>query len=124
MDHQDWTPVVLKKPVKTVQKEQVVRQSGNSGSGSQLSKNVREEFDPEKIKPVKKADFPLAQAIKNARATKNITQKDLDKQCQFPANTINSYESQTAVIVPAQLVKMERVLGCKLPRNKNKVIVE
>ena len=45
-----------------------------------------------------------------------VTQKDLDKKCNFPPNTVRDYENGSANVVPAQLNILARVLGVQLKR--------
>jgi len=45
-----------------------------------------------------------------------VSQKDLDKKCNFPQNTIRDYENGTANVVPAQLNILSKILGVQLKR--------
>ena len=73
-----------------------------------------DDFDIEKIKI---ADRELARAIQMARISKNMSQEDLNKQCNFPKNTIKDYENCVACVNTQQLNKLNFILGVVLPRN-------
>ena len=118
VDEQDWTPVGWDKKKDAVKKESVVRPSVNPQGSGQLTKNVREEFDPSKIEAPLKSDLTLGQAIQKARTALGFTQDKLNKDCMFPANTVKTYENGSAVVSPEQINKMEKVLRVKLPRPK------
>ena len=62
----------------------------------------------------------LGQAIQSGRTAKKMSQSDLDKKCNFPANTVKNYESGKAIVKPSDITKMEHELGVKLPRPKAK----
>lgn len=46
----------------------------------------------------------------------NVTQKDLDKKCNFPPNTVRDYENGSANVIPKQLTVLSQVLGVQLKR--------
>jgi len=48
------------------------------------------------------------------RAAMKKSQVELNQMCQFPANTVNAIESGKLIPNPSQLIKLNRVLGCKL----------
>eukprot|EP00286_Rhodomonas_abbreviata_P027127 CAMPEP_0181303816 /NCGR_PEP_ID=MMETSP1101-20121128/8778_1 /TAXON_ID=46948 /ORGANISM="Rhodomonas abbreviata, Strain Caron Lab Isolate" /LENGTH=69 /DNA_ID=CAMNT_0023409451 /DNA_START=9 /DNA_END=218 /DNA_ORIENTATION=+ len=57
-------------------------------------------------------------ALAQARQAKNLTQKDLAARLMIPTKTIQEYESGKAIPNNALVARMERNLGCKLPRSK------
>lgn len=60
----------------------------------------------------------LSRQIQQARCAKNppLSQKDLDKKCNFPSNTVRDYENGTATVIPDQLNILSRELGVQLKR--------
>ena len=68
-----------------------------------------------------KVDKSLSKAIMQARMSKKWTQKDLGTKINEKPQIIGEYESGKAIPNGALIAKMERALGCKLPRpNKSK----
>jgi len=101
MSTQDWTTIVLNKPVKL----------------------------PEVTKPKPKEDVPLMEvtvelkvAMQQARVAKGMSQKDLANKMCVPTQVIHSYENGKAIPNNAFIARMETFLGAKLPRIKKKVI--
>jgi putative transcription factor len=97
---QDWTTIVLNKPVKL----------------------------PETTKPKPKEDVPLMEvtvelkvAMQQARLAKGLSQKDLANKMCVPAQVIHSYENGKAIPNNAFIARMETFLGTRLPRIKKKM---
>eukprot|EP00978_Attheya_sp_CCMP212_P021244 scaffold61840_cov35-Attheya_sp.AAC.1 len=63
-----------------------------------------------------KVDKSLSKAIMQARTAKKMTQKDLATAVNEKPQVIAEYESGKAIPNGAIIVKIERKLGCKLPR--------
>jgi putative transcription factor len=63
-----------------------------------------------------KVDKSLSKAIMQARTAKKMTQKDLATAINEKPQVIAEYESGKAIPNGAIIVKIERKLGCKLPR--------
>merc|ERR1712154_660474 len=63
-----------------------------------------------------KVDKSLSKAIMQARTAKKMTQKDLATAINEKPQVIAEYESGKAIPNPQIISKMERKLGCKLPR--------
>jgi putative transcription factor len=61
-------------------------------------------------------DKSLSKAIMQARTAKKMTQKDLATAINEKPQLVAEYESGKAVPNPQIITKMERKLGCKLPR--------
>jgi putative transcription factor len=61
-------------------------------------------------------DFKVS--LQKARQAKNMTQKALASAINEKPSVINEYESGKAVPNGQLISKMERALGCKLPRTK------
>ena len=68
-----------------------------------------------------KVDKSLSQAIMQARMALKMSQKDLATKINEKPQIVGEYESGKAIPNPQIIVKIERALGCKLPRpNKPK----
>jgi ribosome-binding protein aMBF1 (putative translation factor) len=76
-----------------------------------------DDYDTDDIKKIKIADRELSRAIQMARINKNMTQEDLNNECNFPKNTIKDYENCVARVNTQQLNKLNLILGVVLPRN-------
>jgi len=119
---QDWEPVVIK-TTKTKNQEMKAgnfetvkkKDAGNSNKQSVvLNQNQANDYD--NIGSIPKTTLSLRDAIQNARKALNLKQSDVDKACNFPANTVQTYENGSAIFKIADILKMEKVLKVKLPR--------
>lgn len=63
-------------------------------------------------------DKDLRLAIMKGRTAKGLTQKQLAQNLNMQPAIINEYESGKAIPNNAIIAKIERALGCKLPRAK------
>ena len=61
-------------------------------------------------------DFKMA--LQKARAQRGMSQKDLATRVNEKQGVIADYESGRAIPNPGIISKIERVLGCHLPRPK------
>jgi len=121
--HQDWKPVVFKKtkPLNeqeasrrgliTAQKKDVSNKSSNGDN--KLQRKVNETETDKLPRPTRN----LAQQIQRARIDKSITQKNLDKMCNFKPHTVAGYENCTCVVKQNELNSLSKALGLTL-RNK------
>ena len=75
------------------------------------------ETDNESTKHVR-VNRDLSKAIAAARQAKSLTQKELATQLNVKPTMIRDYENGSAIPNPQFIVKIERKLGCKLPRSK------
>jgi DNA-binding transcriptional regulator YiaG len=80
-------------------------------AGAQAAKKAADETIPSMPNEVK-------QAIMKARMAKKMTQKQLAQALNEQASVIQKYEQGKQVPTNAQLAKIEKVLGTKLPRIK------
>ncbi len=126
-NQQDWEPVILrKKPVPGKGNTEIVSKNAtNKHSTQSVSGKAANDFDPEHIVAPVTSNIDIGKAIASGRSAKMITkngeekpmtQTDLDHACNFPLNTIKTYENGTAVLNRENLTKIERVLGIKIPR--------
>lgn len=67
-----------------------------------------------------KVDRSLSKAIQQARQAKKMTQKELATAINEKPQVIAQYENGKAIPNGQIIVKIERKLGCKLPRAKKK----
>ena len=65
---------------------------------------------------IAKVDKSLSKAIMQARTAKNLTQKELATAINEKPQVVAEYESGKAIPNPQIISKLERKLGCKLPR--------
>jgi putative transcription factor len=77
--------------------------------------NARKIEESEELKHAK-VDKDLSKAIMQARMAKKMTQKDLATKINEKPQVVGEYESGKAIPNGQIIVKMERVLGVKLPR--------
>jgi len=68
-----------------------------------------------------KVDKSLSKAIMQARTAKKMTQKELATAINEKPQIVAEYENGKAIPNGAIIVKIERKLGCKLPRPGKKV---
>ena len=103
MDHQDWEPVILRKPVTVIHKPKP--------RGPKPLEDG-EEFNVAKVSP------ELKKALQQARVANKMSQKQLATLLNVPVQEITKYE--TGKIIPNNqfISRMERALGTKLPRCK------
>ena len=69
-----------------------------------------------------KVDKSLSKAIMQARTAKKMTQKELATKINEKPQVIGEYESGKAIPNPQLISKIERALGCKLPRPGKKPV--
>lgn len=67
-----------------------------------------------------KVDLSLSKSIMQARTAKKMTQKELATAINEKPQVIAEYESGKAIPNPQIITKIERALGCKLPRPAKK----
>uniref|UniRef100_A0A7S0VNU5 HTH cro/C1-type domain-containing protein n=1 Tax=Hemiselmis tepida TaxID=464990 RepID=A0A7S0VNU5_9CRYP len=117
---QDWEPVVLRKnPTSGGGGAGAGPKGGSSkqtGAGVDIRKLEDEEGEGSMKLPTVSMDLRLA--IAQARQAKGLSQKDLATKLMIPAKTIQDYEAGKAIPNNALIAKIERALGCKLPRQK------
>mmetsp|Transcript_35211 Transcript_35211/g.69024 ORF Transcript_35211/g.69024 Transcript_35211/m.69024 type:complete len:125 (+) Transcript_35211:55-429(+) len=115
---QDWEPVVLRKNTPAAGAKGGSGAKGGTskqtGAGVDIRKLEDEEGDGSMKLPTVSMDLRLA--IGQARQAKGLSQKDLASKLMIPAKTIQDYEAGKAIPNNALIAKIERTLGCKLPR--------
>ena len=116
---QDWEPVVLRKTPAGGGGGGGAKKGGVSkqtAAGVDIRKLEAEDDDAPMKLPTVSKDLRLA--IGQARQAKGMSQKDLATKLMIPAKTIQDYESGKAIPNNQLIAKIERTLGCKLPRSK------
>jgi len=91
----------------------------NNSAHSSASINARKLEESEDLKHAK-VDKSLSKAIMQARIAKKKTQKEIATQINEKVQVVQEYESGKAIPNGAIIVKIERALGCKLPRPQKK----
>jgi len=89
--------------------------AGGNASAHSASSNARKIEESDDLK-IQKVDRSLSKAIQQARTAKKMTQKELATKINEKPQVIGEYESGKAVPNGQIIVKIERALGCKLPR--------
>lgn len=110
MQHQDWEPVVVRSKCTS---SIGVKPGAKVSTGVQAIRKIEEAPIPTKPQMLTgKSRSEMAQA----RVAKGWTQKQLDMNGQFPANSCNAWEAGKLCPTGPQLQKLHRVLGIKLER--------
>lgn len=103
MNHQDWNSVIMNKTSKNVK-------------NNETSKHISQKVPDEETKM--EAPSKLGQLICQMRTTKNKTQKVFAGELGISPQVLSRWETNKEVPTNADLAKIERLLGIKLPRNK------
>ena len=124
MNYQNWESTVLGNNKKTTAKDlknktlvdktvQSVKKP--SGSGNMDGKHLHKILESESME-VPHITTELRQAISKGRMAKEWKQKDLALAVGVKESIVSGYESGKLVPENAVIAKMEKALGCKLPR--------
>merc|ERR1712003_83756 len=89
--------------------------SSNASAHSATTMSARKLEETEELKH-NKVDKSLSKAIMQARTAKKLTQKELATAINEKPQVVALYENGKAIPSGAIIVKVERKLGCKLPR--------
>jgi ribosome-binding protein aMBF1 (putative translation factor) len=121
---QDWTPVVVRK-IKTrveqirsgeVQAVKKIETKTNTQTHSDI--NLRKLDEADNIVKLPEISRDLANAIRDARLIKKLTQDQLNKQCGFPINTVGNYEKCIGLPNSQYINMLSRKLGVQLKNTK------
>lgn len=104
MNHQDWTPVIMNK----TKPKSPVKHSGPSEEAIRMRKIEEEDY------VIPKLSVALQQQIRDGRANKGWTQKDLAAHLNLKVSVINGYESGSVVPDHSTLQRLSRALGIPL----------
>ncbi len=115
MDGQDWTPVIVGK------KSYASALSSSKVASTKVAPTlVKSSHQAQHLAKVEAAEAPVKmktlapearQKIVAYRALKEITQKQLDQACCFPANTMRELESGRMTPSTGQLNTLNRFVG-------------
>lgn len=114
MDGQDWSTVILRgtKPtIRTGLGGPVKAPPKNVTPEAAAQRRLEQQDGPQKPKELSTASRT---ELMQRRAALKKSQIELNQLCQFPANTVNGIESGKLIPTATQLVKLNRVLSCKL----------
>jgi putative transcription factor len=95
---------------------------GRHGAGGNASAHTSTIMSAKKLEEatdvgtIAKVDKSLSKAIMQARTAKNMTQKEVATAINEKPQVVAEYESGKAIPNPQIISKLERHLGCKLPR--------
>mmetsp|Transcript_14073 Transcript_14073/g.20262 ORF Transcript_14073/g.20262 Transcript_14073/m.20262 type:complete len:176 (+) Transcript_14073:83-610(+) len=89
---------------------------GNASAHSATVMSARKLEEADDVGKIAKVDKSLSKAIMQARTAKKMTQKDLATAINEKPQVLAQYESGKAIPNPQIISKIERKLGCKLPR--------
>mmetsp|Transcript_24538 Transcript_24538/g.37327 ORF Transcript_24538/g.37327 Transcript_24538/m.37327 type:complete len:175 (-) Transcript_24538:193-717(-) len=89
---------------------------GNASAHSSTVMSARKLEEATDVGTIAKVDKSLSKAIMQARTAKKMTQKELATAINEKPQVVAEYESGKAIPNPQIIGKLERKLGCKLPR--------
>jgi len=89
---------------------------GNASAHSATIMSTKKLEESDDVVKIQKVDKELAKAIMQARMAKKLTQKDLATLINEKPQVVADYESSKAIPNPQIITKLEKQLGCKLPR--------
>jgi ribosome-binding protein aMBF1 (putative translation factor) len=120
MEHQDWTPVVLKKSTRQLKAEgrlptETTKKSPTGGFTGKSSIKLDNGGDVPDTK-LDKVSFSLKTKIMKARQAKGLKQDELAQRIGVTASVIRSYENGTAIPEPRILNLMSSELGVNLSK--------
>merc|ERR1719413_99315 len=95
---------------------QTEKKYGAGSNASSLSANNARKIEESDELKHNKVDKNLSKAIQQARMAKKMTQKELATKINEKTQVIGEYENGKAIPNAQIIVKIERALGCKLPR--------
>ena len=117
-DHQDWKPVVIRKNVNQLKKDNPNKKKKVSSKKPNSNKLETKKIiaDDGEINAPDKISHSLKIQIQQARVAKGLTQKDLATQLGLQPAIIKEYESGKAIPNGALLSKIGRKLGVKFKK--------
>ncbi len=113
MDHQDWKPVILRKPKALLpkpKKEKVLSNVKPNSNSASVNARKLEEVD---IPIQKKTPKEVYKEIQQARTLKKMSQQDLATRLSVKKSIINDLESGKMPYDKKFISKVKNVLGIK-----------
>jgi len=89
---------------------------GNKSAHSATALSARKLEEADDVGKIARVDRSLSKAIMQARTAKKMTQKELATAINEKPQVVGQYEAGKAIPNPQIISKLERSLGCKLPR--------
>lgn len=89
---------------------------GNASAHSATIMSAKKLEEATDVGTIAKVDKSLSKAIMQARTAKKLTQKELGTAINEKPQVVAEYESGKAIPNPQIISKLEKALGCKLPR--------
>jgi putative transcription factor len=89
---------------------------GNASAHSATIMSAKKLEEATDVGTIAKVDRSLSKAIMQARTAKSMTQKEVATAINEKPQVVAEYESGKAIPNPQIISKLERHLGCKLPR--------
>jgi ribosome-binding protein aMBF1 (putative translation factor) len=111
MSHQDWTPVYFN-----------TTKDKNSDINKKNSQKLTSQYVPDSENIKIEAPKNLGQLISNARNTKSKTQKQLAMEIGISQSVLSRWETNQEIPTNAEIAKIEKIIGIKLPRSKKNII--
>lgn len=111
MDNQDWDPIKIQGT-----KIKVLTSKPYHVNVSETA-HAMKKIENSEITKLKMLTPKSRSDMAQARVGKGFTQRQLDQRCQFPVNTINSWEAGKTCPTGPQLNILHRILGIKLERD-------
>jgi ribosome-binding protein aMBF1 (putative translation factor) len=105
MEHQDWTPVVVKKKNNFLNEDGTTKKEYVKSKATKLEENIEEG----KLSH-KKMDLSFGHALQKYRLSQGFTQKDLATKLNIPAKDINEIESGKAKHNGPLMGKIKRIM--------------
>jgi len=110
MDHQDWSPLVLKNPTKKKSTDPP-RPRNHDSSG--VNKKKLDEDEDYKTPTMTRQ---MGQSLIQGRTAKNLTQTQLAQKCNLSLAVIQEYEKGQGVYNRTHLNKICKVLGINVKK--------
>lgn len=107
---QDWTTIVIKKPVK--KETLTLPRIENSPSGIK----VTQDENGDEVLKLKTVSHDMAQFIIKARVEKGLKQTDLAKRACLDAKTLADIERGGCIYNAGNVNKIAKALGVNIPR--------
>jgi|TARA_B100001778_G_C18590716_1_gene632153 ribosome-binding protein aMBF1 (putative translation factor) len=104
MEHQDWNSITFN----------TVSQTKNKEAAKKIHSNKTSNPETIKIEP----DKNLGKLIAQARNAKNLNQKNFAQQMVISTQLLTRWETGKTIPNNAEIAKIEKLTGVKLPRNK------
>lgn len=110
--HQDWTPVIMKRPREETQSMAVPKvQITTTTQGGKPAWKVEKQVDSDSGKPLNYVSSDVARSLIAGRTAAKLTQKQLAQRLNIPEKEIKDIESGKAVENKSLLSRIKRALN-------------